>query len=64
MGHGMLYNKIIKEKDVCSMKKDGKKEVFITDGYYLVMEAKRRREEEKKYIWDVEDDGYSFEETA
>lgn len=60
----MLYNVIIKGKDVCSMKNNRKDDFFITDGYYLVMEAKRRREEEKKYIWDLEDDGYYFEETA
>lgn len=35
---------------------------FITDGYWLVMEKMREREEKKKYIWDIEDDGYYFEE--
>ncbi len=35
---------------------------IVTDGYLLVMEAKRQREEAKKYIWDVEDDGYRLEE--
>ncbi|MCD8048205.1 MAG: hypothetical protein LUG52_01120 [Clostridia bacterium] len=40
-----------------------KNEVFVvTDGYLLIMEAKRQREEAKKYIWDVVDDSYSFEE--
>ena len=34
----------------------------VTEGYLLVMEAIRRREEAKKYIWDIEDDGYYFEE--
>ena len=44
---------------------DKKNEKFIvTEGYLLVMEAIRRREEAKKYIWDVEDDGYCFEESA
>ncbi len=63
MGQGMLYNVIIKGKGVYSMK-NRKDDFFITDGYYLVMEAKKRREEEKRYIWDLEDDGYFFEETA
>ena len=44
---------------------DKKNEKFqVTDGYLLVMEAIRRREEAKKYIWDVEDEGYYFEESA
>lgn len=39
------------------------KELFtITEGYLLVMEKKREKEEKQKYIWDVEDDSYYFEE--
>lgn len=34
----------------------------VTDGYLIVMEAVRKREERKKYIWDVEDEDYYFEE--
>jgi hypothetical protein len=45
------------------MKNEKKEEFFITDGYWLVMEARRRKEESLKYIWDVEDDGYYFEES-
>ena len=37
-------------------------EFVITDGYLLVMEAKRQKEEKNKFIWDVEDDSYYFEE--
>lgn len=42
--------------------KTKKDEFIFTDGYLLVMEAKRQKEEKKKYIWDLEDDGYYFEE--
>lgn len=39
------------------------KDIFtITEGYLLVMEKKREKEERQKYIWDVEDDSYYFEE--
>lgn len=44
--------------------KENEKKIFITDGYWLVMEAKRSREEKEKWLWDVEDDGYYFEESA
>lgn len=44
------------------MKTNRNEEFVITDGYLLVMERVREREERKKYIWDVEDEGYSFEE--
>ena len=47
------------------MSDNKKNENFIaTEGYFLVMEAIRQREEAKKYIWDVEDDSYYFEESA
>ena len=42
--------------------KTEKEKFIVTDGYLLVMEAKKRREEAKKYIWDVTEDGYYFEE--
>lgn len=42
--------------------KTEKERFIVTDGYLLVMEAKKRREEAKKYVWDVKDDGYYFEE--
>ncbi len=39
------------------------KDIFtITEGYLLVMERKKEKEESQKYIWDVEDDSYYFEE--
>ncbi len=39
------------------------KDIFtITEGYLLVMEKKREKEERQKYIWDVEDESYYFEE--
>lgn len=44
------------------MKTNRNEEFVITDGYLLVMEEKRLREEKKAYMWDVEDDGYFFEE--
>lgn len=44
------------------MKTNRNEEFFVTDGYLLVMELKRQKEERQKYIWDVEDDSYSFEE--
>lgn len=42
--------------------KQKKDEFIVTEGYLLVMEAKRQREEREKYIWDVQDDSYYFEE--
>ncbi len=42
--------------------KTRKEEFIITEGYLLVMEAIRQREEKKKYIWDIDEDNYSFEE--
>lgn len=50
------------EREVMAMKTNKNEEFIITDGYLLVMEAIRLREEKKKYMWDVEDDGYFFEE--
>lgn len=44
------------------MKTNRNDEFIITDGYLIVMEALRLKEEKQKYIWDVEDDGYYFEE--
>lgn len=44
------------------MKTNRNEEFFVTEGYLLVMELKRQKEERQKYIWDVEDDSYSFEE--
>lgn len=44
------------------MKTNRNEEFFVTDGYLLVMELKRQKEERQKYIWDIEDDSYSFEE--
>ena len=44
------------------MKTQRNEEFIVTEGYLLVMEAIRQREEREKYIWDVEDDGYYFEE--
>ncbi|MBQ3109834.1 MAG: hypothetical protein IJC69_01655 [Clostridia bacterium] len=44
------------------MKTQRNEEFIITDGYLLVMEAKRQKEERNKFIWDVEDDSYYFEE--
>ncbi|MGM9550857.1 MAG: hypothetical protein ACI3XA_01230 [Clostridia bacterium] len=39
------------------------KEIFtVTEGYLLVMEKKREKEERQKYIWDMDDDSYYFEE--
>lgn len=42
--------------------KTKKEDFVITEGYLLVMEAIREKEERKKYIWDLEDDSYYFEE--
>ena len=50
------------KKGVDNMKTDRNEEFIITDGYLIVMEAKRQREERNKFIWDVEDDSYYFEE--
>ena len=44
------------------MKTQRNEEFIITDGYLIVMDAKRLRDEKNKYIWDVEDDSYYFEE--
>ena len=60
MGHGFLYYWIKERSD--SMKTQRNEEFIVTEGYLLVMEAIRQREEREKYIWDVEDDGYYFEE--
>lgn len=45
------------------MKTNRNEDFVMTDGYLLVMEAIRAREERKPYLWDVEDDGYYFEES-
>ena len=50
------------KKGVDIMKTQRNEEFIITDGYLLVMEAKRQKEERNKFIWDVEDDSYYFEE--
>ena len=50
------------KKGVDIMKTQRNEEFIITDGYLIVMEAKRLRDEKNKYIWDVEDDSYYFEE--
>lgn len=61
MGHLSVYN-LVKRKGSVFMKTNRNEEFVITDGYLLVMEEKRLREEKKAYMWDVEDDGYFFEE--
>ena len=53
---------IIKSTKGVVVMKTNKDEFIFTDGYLLVMELKRQKEEREKYIWDVEDDGYYFEE--
>ncbi len=59
MGQGFLYHKDAERMVTMKTMKD----IFlITDGYLLVMEKKREKEEREKYIWDVEDDSYYFEE--
>lgn len=59
-GQIVLYYIDKKGDDI--MKTNRNEEFIITDGYLLVMEAIRQREEKAKYIWDVEDDSYYFEE--
>lgn len=61
MGQLFLYHKVTErgEIDMKTMK-----DIFtVTEGYLLVMEKKREKEERQKYIWDVEDDSYCFEES-
>lgn len=44
------------------MKTNRNEDFIVTDGYLLVMEALREKEERKPFLWDVVDDGYYFEE--
>lgn len=53
---------LYRQKGDDGMKTNRNEEFIVTDGYLLVMEAIRVREEKEKYIWDVEDDSYYFEE--
>ncbi len=61
MGHLSEYN-LIKRKGSVFMKTNRNEDFVITDGYLLIMEEKRLKEERKAFLWDVEDDGYYFEE--
>ena len=56
------WGKIKTKKGDDFMKTQRNEEFIITDGFLIVMEKVREREERKKYIWDVEDDSYFFEE--
>ena len=56
------WGRIKTKKGDDNMKNNRNEEFIVTEGYLLVMEAIRLREERNKYIWDVEDDSYFFEE--
>lgn len=58
----MFWSRMKTKKGDDSMKTQRNEEFIITDGYLIVMEVKRQREERNKFIWDVEDDSYYFEE--
>lgn len=63
---GVLWDrfsaKIKSTKGELIMKTQRSEEFIITEGYLIVMEAKRQKEERNKFIWDVEDESYYFEE--